>query len=227
MHVKSCNKHQGQLDLQSQESPTPHHVNTKSLQRPITIEAGPLNKRQWRERGSLRYTRASLISCTWYFHISAFQYSRMSGLLDLWISAFLDFRSYGLCNVLNISRFCFSGFRNFWVYDFLDFLCSQRVDNLQISSSNTFPNQNKSKMQVLWTLTLSSNVKLGIAALRLIRNYWFRKCRISQDWHRMSFELLRLCLHILEYRRLRLFSFKKLQSSDLVGCKYVWGSCET
>ena len=208
-------------------TPTPHHVNTKSLQRPITIEAGPLNKRQWRERGSLRYTRASLISCIWYFHISAFQYSRMSGLLDLWISAFLDFRSYGLCNVLNISRFGFSGFRNFWVYDFLDFLRSQRVDNLQILSSNTFPNQNKSKMQVLWTLTLSSNVKLGIAALRLIRNYWFRKCRISQDLHRMSFELLRLCLHILEYRRLRLFSFKKLQSLDLVGCKYVWGSCET
>ena len=104
------------------------------------------------------------------------------------------------------------------MYDFLDCLCSQSFDNSQISSSSTFPNQHKSKVQVSWTLALSSNVKLGIAALRLIRIYGFRKCRISHDCHRMSFELLWLLLHILEYRRLNISSFKNLQNSDLVDC---------
>jgi len=34
-------------------------------------------------------------------------------------------------------------------------------------------------------------------------------------------------LSIMEYRRLRNFSFKKLQGSDVVDCKDLWASCET
>jgi len=138
---------------------TPSPYNDPSQSRPR-----PLNKRQWRERGSLRYTLASLISCTCYFHISAFQDFKMSGLLYLWISAFLDFRSSGLCNVLNISRSRFAGISNhhrhviywfrahwlfniwpflrfarfggFWIYGFLDFLILRILHFAMLSESS-------------------------------------------------------------------------------------------
>jgi len=83
---------------------TPSPYNDPSQSRPR-----PLNKRHWQERGSTRYTLASLISCTWYFHIPAFQYFRMSGLLDLWCSVVLEFRRPGLCIVPNVSRSRFPG----------------------------------------------------------------------------------------------------------------------